>query len=116
MKTPKDLENMEGLALAEKEQEEKRRFDDLEMRLSKAVDAAVQDKSLTPNGGTIIIYPFNREHEQFAIEYFHKHGWKAKYTPHEESWYSMTTRSDGYYTVHSFYLTPLKVNKKQATK
>lgn len=116
MKTPKDLEDMDTLALAEKEQEKKKRMDDLEMRLSRAVDDAARNKSLTPNGGTIIIYPFNREHEQFAIEYFHKHGWKAKYTPHEESWYSMTAKSEGYSTHHSFYLEPIKVKKKQATK
>lgn len=75
--------------------------------LSSAVDAAAKDGGLTSQGGIVKVDNFNKENESLAVAYFQKYGWEAQYIVITTSWYSMTTKSEGYYTKHTFNLKPL---------
>ncbi len=108
MKTPKELQQVEQKKKERNKDEYLAEVSILETVLSHAVDIAVEEGSLTAQGGSFQLTVFETKYLKETLNYLKRHGWDAQYTPQEQSCFSMTTKSEGSYTTHTFSLKPLK--------
>ena len=101
MKTPQQLQKKEQRQEGKEREEYVRK---LESQLERAIGAS----EIGSKGGEFALGSFQKDDLAIVKEYCQKYGWDVWYVPRTEGGYSMTTRSEYEYTVHSFTIKPRK--------
>ncbi len=97
--TPRDL------SIQEKAREDELRHK-IKSSLETEVEFAMRNGKVTSAGGEFCLTGFQKENMGLVNDYLGQFGWKAEYAPYQDSWWSMTAKSESYYTVHRFYVKP----------
>ncbi len=110
LKTKKDDSAVKAL------KERERYLQRIGKELTDIVNHAIDKGTVTEKGGEIEYPNFNcmdrKEGLKDVKEIFRRAGWNCNYRPQEDSGYSMTTKSETYFTNHYFDLAPLKNAEK----
>ena len=103
MKTPHQLRNDEQKIHQKFVQEQSRK---ILPKLEQVIKTAFERQKITSQGGKFELGYFNREDFPLIQQYCQRYGWNVSYKPVEDSSWSMTCKSEAYFTRHMFYLEP----------
>ena len=103
MKTPHQVRDYEQKIQKKNVQKQSRK---MWSELEQVIQSAFERQEITSQGGKFELGYFNREDFPLIQEYCQRYGWNVSYKPVEDSSWSMTSKSEAYFTRHVFYLEP----------
>ncbi len=120
MKTPSQiaeyLKQKDDKAAIKALKERERHLQRIRKELTDIVNRAIDEGTVTKTGGEIEYPNFNCMDREEGLkevkDIFQQAGWNCRYRPQTDSSYSMTSKSEAYFTIHYFHLTPLKNAEK----
>lgn len=105
MKTPHQLQTQERKERSAENQEQR---PELLSELEEVITINMCDRKITAKGGQFELREGDRRTVALVKEYCRRYGWDCTYSAQEDSSWSMTAKSEMYFTRHVYYLTPKK--------